>query len=89
MKKINKGDLFWIIFYFKYFTLFYTASSAVLSNSTMSDDAGIEPRTVATLALSKTLDIIQSRLYLIHKGILRMIFGKIDLVFASLCRCLN
>ncbi len=39
-------------FYFQASTLFNTASTAAPHGSTVSEDAGIEPRTVATLALS-------------------------------------
>ncbi len=36
--------------------LFNTASSAALSNFTVAEEAEIEPRTVATLALTTTVD---------------------------------
>jgi hypothetical protein len=39
-------------FYFQASTLFNTASTSAPHGSTVSEDAGIEPRTVATLALS-------------------------------------
>ncbi len=45
-------------------TLFNIASSAAPSDSTVSKDAGIEPRTVATLALA--VRALTTRLDLIH-----------------------
>jgi hypothetical protein len=62
-----KGDL--LAFFFK-FTIFHTASSA--APQIVSEDAGIEPRTVATLALAVRRSNLsarsypQSRLDLVH-----------------------
>jgi hypothetical protein len=44
-----KGGFFWSIFLC---TIFNTASSAAPSDTTVSEDAGIEPRTVATTTAS-------------------------------------
>jgi hypothetical protein len=46
----TKGNVFG--FLFSRSTLFNTASTAAPQGSTVSEDAGIGPRTVATLALS-------------------------------------
>jgi hypothetical protein len=40
------------IFFFLFRTIFSTASSAASQTSTVSEDAGIEPRTIATSALA-------------------------------------
>jgi hypothetical protein len=49
---VNQGDFFWIFFTILYSILFHLPPS----DSTVSEDAGIKPRTFATFALvSQTL----------------------------------
>ncbi len=51
-----------------FFKVFNTALSVVPSDSTLSEDAGIEPRTVATLALTARRVNHSARSHLIFKN---------------------
>jgi hypothetical protein len=59
-KKLKKGD------YLDFSVLYSTCYICRLSNSTLSEDAGIEPMTVATPALA--VDALTTRLDPLHCG---------------------
>ncbi len=58
----------------KYFTPHCLIIRPALSDSSVSEDAEIEPRTAATLALAVRLDALTTRLDLIHQ------FTRLDLI---------
>jgi hypothetical protein len=59
-----------------FFTLFNNASSAAAQISNLSEVAGIEPRTVATLALTTRRSIYSARSH--PKKFLRVIIGYVS-----------
>ncbi len=83
LKTFVKQGNFWGFFFPMY--CFQHCFICLPSDSTVSEDAGIEPRTVATSALTvkrsthTRLDLIHTRLYLIHTR-LDLIHTRLDLI---------